>query len=140
MKSNAKFFSGLGLGLLVSFIFLNVNTLKSEKLEDGESSAINSIMADENETNGTMMNTAEAEAMIAAYKMYTTSPEGKMVTEGGVIDRKVLKGILGMSSDDLIKYRFYKKNNDIGIVFYPQRTSTQVLRTGYSAFCPNMCN
>ena len=35
MKSNAKFFSGLGLGLLVSFIFLNVNTLKSEKLEDG---------------------------------------------------------------------------------------------------------
>ena len=86
-----SFFPAIGLGLLVSFIFLNVNTLKSEKLEDGESSAINSIMADENETNGTMMNTAEAEAMIAAYKMYTTSPEGKMVTEGGVIDRKVLK-------------------------------------------------
>ena len=140
MKSNAKFFSGLGLGLLLSFIFLNVNVLKSEKPVNTDSSAINSVMADNNETNGVMINTVEAEAMIAAYKVYTASPEAKMTTEGGVIDRRVLKSILGSSSDDLIKYRFYKKDNNIGIMFYPKRTSTSILRNGYSAFCPNMCN
>ena len=139
MNSNAKFFSGLGLGLLVSFILLNVGTLKSEKPIQSPDPSPMQVM-EENETNGMMVSVGEAETMIADYKTYTTDPGAKMVTEGGTIDRKLLKGILGMSSDDQIKFRFYKKDNDFGIVFYPQRTSTSVLRNGYQSFCPNMCN
>ena len=140
MKSNAKFFSGLALGLLISFIFLNVNMLKSEKPIESATPVVQDATTEENETNGTMVPTAEAEALISAYKNYTTAPGAKMVTEGGVIDRKVLKDILGMSSDDQIKFRFYKKDENIGIVFYPKRTSSSVLRTGFTSFCPNMCN
>ena len=47
MKSNAKFFSGLGLGLLISFIFLNVNMLKSEKPIDSATPVVQNATTEE---------------------------------------------------------------------------------------------
>lgn len=142
MKSNAKFFSGLGLGLLISFIFLNVNTLKSEKPNTANTLVVQSTQGDESETNGVSCSQDEAQTLINAYKSYITAPGAKMATEGGVIDRRVLKGILGTSSDDLIRFRFYKSGDNMGIVFFPKFNdpAESRLRTGYQSFCPNMCN
>ncbi|MFT5723584.1 MAG: hypothetical protein ACI9JN_000698 [Bacteroidia bacterium] len=144
MKSNAKFFTGLGLGLLVSFLFLNVGMLKSESPASADASEAVLASLEENETNGMNVPALDANALIDAYKAYTTAPGSKSLTEGGVIDRRELKAILGSSSDDLIKFRFYLKTEgetqNIGIVFYPKRTSSTLLRTGYQSYCPNMCN
>ncbi len=144
MKSNLKFFAGLGLGLIISFLFLNVGTLQS-KNNISEPGKI--VSADDNPAvDGEMISTAIANPMISLYSTDFVTGNNLPVntTTGGVIGRKMLRGITGSSSDDLIKYSFYlttEANGDqkIGLIFYPKTTSNMVLRTGTAAFCPNMC-
>lgn len=147
MKSNAKFFTGLALGLAMSFLFLNVGSLKSEStaVPTPKDQSITKTQTPDRE--GEFISVQQANEMINSYKnIYIPANQlSSSTTLGGVIGRSNLQELAKDGNDDLIMFRFYMTTNSegdqqIGLIFYPKAASTNVLRTGTSSFCPTMCD
>ncbi len=145
MKFNAKFFSGLGLGLVLSFLFLNANLLMSQS--GTEQQGAGEPTTDNAPVNGKMVATTTADTLIADFTTGFIEANNlpANTTIGGFVGRSNLKSVVDGGMGDLVKFRFYLTQDDgganqIGLIFYPDAGAASVLQTGSKSFCPSMCD
>jgi hypothetical protein len=142
MKLKNNFFSGLGLGLLVGFVLFGTSDLWSKTTSN---SVISTTTETSDAVKGEWINSEQASNLESAYGTYVQNNNlPSNTTIGGFIGKKYLRDVVGLIGDGYIKYRFYETKNaanesQIGIIFYPEQNSSQMLRNGSASFCPVIC-
>jgi hypothetical protein len=139
MKNNSKFFYGLAVGLLFSFITFAVGTLQSD---NKTVPVIQDLNASNSGLEGEFITTEEADQMINNFSTFSSSCN---TTIGGFIGKSNLRSVTGLGANSLIKYRLYVEQdpegkNKIGLLFYKDKDATSVLKTGAASFCPVVCD
>lgn len=138
MKSNYKFYLGLSFGLFIGFILFNFSPAFS-------SSTTNVNLSNQSSGNpsvdGSWEPLCDMQGQINAYSAFVSENNLPSNTStGGYIKRTVLNDITGTMDGTYIKYSFYYDGNGkIGLYFQKQGDPNNGIRTGASAFCPNLC-
>ena len=139
MKNNSKFFLGLAVGLMLSFVAFNVGTLQSD---NKTVPVIEDLKATNSSVEGEFISPSEAEEMINKFGTFSNNCN---TTIGGFIGKSNLRSITGLGANSLIKYRLYVEQNSegknqIGLLFYKDKDADKVLKTGNASFCPVVCD
>lgn len=147
MKSNVKFFTGLTCGLLLSMLFFNASELQSKTTPNANVIAVESGNEADDPVKGQWIDAQTASNLVASYTSNFIEANGlpSNTTIGGFIGKKHLRDISGLSADEYIKFRFYQTtdatgSSQLGIVFYPTKSCSVMLRTGSESFCPMLCD
>ena len=151
MKSN--FLTGLVFGIAISFagfLFIAANADSGNSIANPETLEGTSVQ-DVHITKGGFLSLSEIQPLINSYKTdfteaYQCLPPN--MTEGGYIGKENLQQLTSSMSeeDQYVKFSFYLEQDPatgdkkIGIVFFPNETATNVLRTGPGSFCPTLCD
>ena len=147
MKLKSNFILGLGTGVLSSLaLVVLMGASSGSGPATDQTNATNQTVVDP--VKGGYISSEEAAPLISAYASDFVQGNNlpANTTIGGYIGKENLQSIAnGAGESEYVKFSFYlttDENNaqQIGLIFYPNETAAQVLRTGSASFCPSLCN